>query len=87
VKSLLVAVRRKLLFERWTLAEPANDARMRAAWPRWRRMVRPVGATAFLAMTVLSHVFKPDGARELLQHGGIMAVLIAIILICLLRND
>lgn len=43
--KIYTLVRDDVLFERWTLIDPDEMRRRRAAWPLWRRMLRPVGAT------------------------------------------
>lgn len=46
-RPLAAYASRYFLFENWTWDEPDTAARVKAAWPAWRRAVRPVGAAAW----------------------------------------
>ena len=79
ILRVLVGIRRYVLFER--LSDTDQDAR-RAAWPLWRRAVRPVGAIAWWAGaipgTLTGHHVRIDG------YGGLLIVSFVVLVCCLL---
>jgi hypothetical protein len=73
--SLASELRRRYLYEGWTWAEPEEDARRRAGWPLWRRLLRPVGAISILAFAALATLTNTYGVHAFVAYDGAFAIL------------
>ena len=70
-------VRRYVLFESW-----APSPGRRAQWPTWRRMVRPVGATAWWLTGALGVITGASGRAAFFGYYGVFSILTVFYLGC-----
>lgn len=83
----LARLKSYLLFERWTLLEPDAMLRRRATWPRWRRMLRPIGATVWwLGVVVNVVVPRSDGARVGTWQFALGLVMTTVLVVCIVAG-
>jgi uncharacterized membrane protein YfcA len=62
------------------LSDPEEDARRRAAWPLWRRAVRPIGATAWWVGVLPGMVAGHQ--VSIYAYGGLLIGAFAVLMCC-----